>query len=329
MPTDSLKEHNILGFTKDNNILLIESENTLYFYNIRNEAFSNIDILVNESDTIHYLNYFLIIIKNTSDINTLEIYNIDNNILLNSISSKKSFDNILDISPNVQYILLQQKDKYTLWNIKENLIQEYIDNDTELFKAKFSNDSSYCILLRDDYISILNTKTNSCYDILNELEFLRVKEIDISMYHNNNEDYLVVAGIFIIDSKKNNLLIFNLTTNMIVSSSTISPSGRVPTVKNIATITDKYIVLLAMYGFMDNNYKLFYADINTGQYITHEVPVIAFNTYKTYPSYNKRFVLMFCNNHHDKNNNSIEIMDIHNKKIIKAFDNSLQVLNLK
>ena len=302
---DNLKPYNILGFTKDNNILLVEAEKNLYFYNIEDDVFKEVNITLDESDTIYYLYSFLIIVKSTQDNNMLQIYDVESTNLLDSISSNNSFDNIFDISHNGQYILLQQSDKYALWDIKENKLQEYIDNDSQLFKAKFSEDCSYCILLKDKYISILNFKNSSYHNILEDVDLMEAEALDIDIYRNNSVDYLVVAGYFKIDSNINNLLIFNLATNTIVNYSIISPTRRVPNVKNIVAITDKYIVLLAMYGFMDNNYILFYADIKTGEYVTHERAIMALSIYKTYNSDDKKLVLMLCNDNYNNDRSEI------------------------
>lgn len=262
----NLENSNLLHLTQENE-LVITYENKINIFSLDNREIVKTFEGIKTENIISCQKGYIFTLDNRKNI--LEVFLAKDFIKLFNIELNEQIKKIYDISLDGKILVIKTLNSILIWDTKSNkIIKEYDEKDIN--NISISDDSTYLAYINsDNLIYTFDLSTNIEIEHKSEFyfEFNWAKDIRIFKYTDTYK--LVISGPFSNGSKRANLLIYDLKKNKLLTHTIVSINTRVPTVNHIMSITDKYIVLCAKFGGMDPSYKVWLADINTGEYLNH------------------------------------------------------------
>jgi len=260
-------DYTVLGFSEKSHVVLVQKQGEVYTFDMQERKLKNVEIDFMQDDNLYCINSYLIVQK----AHHITIYETNDFNIIDSIVSEHLFNGVVDISKDANSMLVLQKESLYLWDIKnKTVLISFSKKNCDFTSARLSNNSQYCIYItpkKELFIFDLIESNHS--NILENIEN-QMNNFHFHFFEKNNQIHLILSGVFLLkdtDEPRKNILVYNVEKQQLELSSNVSPTNRIPTVKQIVTVTDKYIILLACYGFMDTQYRLYFADVNSGKYI--------------------------------------------------------------
>lgn len=322
--------YRVISVTGGHRLVAIGEDHELCYFDMFSEKLLDTDDTIDTDDIAACKNGFLFLKKKKGTSFRLEVISVDDRHSVGFIDYYNEIDDIINVSTDASIAVFKSMNNIVLWDMTTDRKLKSLDVDKMLLEV-FYNDGKrheivnalsddgryYAYLDPQNLIHVYDTATDESFSIYNnELEFKYNWERSLRFYKYGGEYRLLLSGTFTFKDKKFNLCIFDIANRDLIHCSNVSPTGRVPRVHNIITTTDRYIVLSAMYGFMDNNYIIWLADIEDGKYIEHIQLEDSGSVKDIIDSRCDDFLLVHCGGFYYRGN-PFQIVDLNRKEIMK------------
>jgi hypothetical protein len=266
---DNLYE--ILHLTKNNQLVAIKDSSIVYLDLRSGDVISTVEPVDTQSIFKCKKGFVFSLTQNQ---HTLEMFKAQDFSEFCSLDLGDELVDVYDVVADGSKVLVQTKNGFALWDTRGATKIISFDPSLDIYMGVISEDGIFIAFIKNDNsIHIYDVNAQAARPIETDFYFqynLWDKDLWIDKA---GEDYkLFVSGPLFNGEQKANLLIVDMLTNKTLAHSIVSPTTRVPGVTHIMSVSDKHVVLCAMYGYMGRSYTMWLADKNSGIYIRNVSP---------------------------------------------------------